>query len=109
MNDNSGCGGFILIVIIGLAIWFWQGDPARDVRRLFGQQTLEDQISGLESFLASNRIGSSKDVWLIKASYIRDPVAVFFGYLDDWEACYEFQALYTQRYPADTYRCEYAN
>lgn len=109
MNDNSGCGGFVLFGLIALAIWFWQGDPARDVRKLFGQATFEDQYQALAGFAKGNRIGGSNDVWLVKTNFMRDPVAMFFGYADDWAACYEFQATYTQRYPADTYACEYAN
>lgn len=107
---NEGGGGLaILVIVLCIAAWFWQGDPAKDVRRLFGQQTYDDQEQGLAAFAKSNRIGSSNDVWLVKTTFVRSKVALFFGYYDDWAACYEFQELYVQRYPSDSYACEYAN
>lgn len=107
MQDSSS-GITAIIVVVAIAVWFWQGDPARDIRRLFGQQTYEDQTQALESFLGSNRVGSSTDVWLVKSTFAPEKVAVFFGYVDDWEACYEFMTFYVQRYPLDSYSCEYA-
>jgi hypothetical protein len=106
MNDSGG-GITILVIIVAVALWFWQGDPARDMRRLFGQQTYEDQTAALAAFMSKNRVGSGQDVWLIKASFVPEPVAVFFGYVDDWGACQEFMTQYVQRYPGDSYRCEY--
>lgn len=106
MSDR---GGTVLIIAVVVAVWFWQGDPARDVRRLFGQQTYEDQSAALAEFALGNKVGSSKDVWLVKRSFVPERVALFFGYMDDWGACYEFQTLYVQRYPMDSYACEYAN
>jgi hypothetical protein len=106
---EGGGGLSILLIVVAVAAWFWQGDPARDVRRMLGQQTYEDQEASLADFAQRNRIGDGQDVWLVKTTYVRSKVALFFGYYDDWAACYEFQALYVQRYPADTYVCEYAN
>lgn len=106
MNE-SGTGFYLLILIAAVAIWFWQGDPGRDIRRMFGQQTYEDQTASLTDFVKANRIGSGQDVWLVKSTFATEKVAVFFGYVDDWAACYEFMTFYVQRYPADRYSCEY--
>lgn len=108
MNDSGG-GFTILVIVIAVALWFWQGDPARDMRRLFGQQTYEDQTAALEEFARQNRIGSGQDVWLTKLNAFNEieKVALFFGYWDDWDACDEFKTFYVQRYPSDDYRCEY--
>lgn len=110
MGDNSGCAGYLVMALIGIALWFWLGDPARDVRRTFGQQTYEDRVAELGNALKGKTIGESGDQWLIKNG-IAGPerVAVFFGYWSDFEACYEFAAIYMERYPSDSYACEYAN
>lgn len=72
---------------------------------------LEDQQRRLEKFVQSNRIGSHADVWLVKTSSVfpNDRVALIFGFMDDFEFCYEIAELYMKKYPGDLYACAYAN
>lgn len=58
---SEGAWG-VVIVVIGIAAWFWLGDPPRDVRRLFGQQTYADQIADLDGYFRQHRHGSGSDV-----------------------------------------------
>lgn len=80
------------------------------VRGWLGQDVYEDQRAALGNFVKDKRIGTSGDVWLVKQNFgVDDRVALFFGYLDDWDACYEFLTSHSERFPADTYSCQFAN
>ncbi len=110
MRDETGCGGYFALAIIVVCGWFWLGDPARDIRRLFGQQTYEDRVAELTQQFKGKAIGEGGDQWLVKHGISgAEKVAVFFGYWSDFDACYEFATMYMERYPADTYSCEFAN
>lgn len=110
MDENIGCVGYLVLAVLGIGLWVMLGDPARDVRRTFGQQTYEDRVAELEDALKGKTIGQSGDQWLIKNGMAGpERVALFFGYWSDFEACYEFATTYMERYPLDSYDCEYAN
>jgi hypothetical protein len=102
-------GHWALLLLVGTVVWFWLGDPPRDIRGFFGQSTYDDQLSNLESHLKRHKVGST-DVWLSKNSFlVEDRVAVFFGYMDDFAACYEVAEVLNSRYPAVGFTCRYAN
>ena len=109
MNDDSGT--IVWIAIIGLTLWMSVGGGWTTVKGWFGQDTYPDQVAALEQFAKDRRIGSSADVWLTKLNYFgeSEKVSLFFGYWDDWEACYEFAEMYMQRYPDAQYACRLAN
>jgi len=70
----------------------------------------DNQVSRLEKHERGNRIGSGNDHWLVKRSFgVDDPVALIFGYLDDYEGCVEIAGMLNQRYPAANYTCKPAN
>lgn len=50
---------------------------------------------------------SSPPVWLVKRSSYspRDRTAVFFGYIDNQEACEDFAEEYVKKYEAEEYGC----
>lgn len=109
MDEQRGCGTVLLIAVV-VGIWLYFGNGWATVREWTGQSTYEDQRATLETFIERKKVGASGDVWLVKGNLgVEDRVALFFGYLDDWDACYEFAKFYMERYPLDTYSCRSAN
>ena len=68
-------------------------------------------VGRLRWLLSLGPIGGSHDYWLTKYNMLGEDetVALFFGYLNDREACTEFAELYMKKYPADSYTCYPAN
>lgn len=75
------------------------------------ERSYEQQTEKLYRFAKNNRIGSSPDYYLVKASGMAGPdrVALVFGMGEDFTFCSELAALYMDKYPADSYTCEMAN
>lgn len=73
--------------------------------------SLDNQHWRLEKFIGLNKIGSSKDVWLIKHNLagMNEKVALVFGFVNDYQFCSEIAELYMKRYTADRYSCSFAN
>ncbi|MCV6547357.1 MAG: hypothetical protein OIF56_08770 [Cohaesibacter sp.] len=71
-------------------------------------QTPEEKLGNL---MKGNQIGFTEDVWLEKrvwdGSWTR--VALFFGYVGDYETCEDMSNLYVLKYPLAKYRCTIAN
>jgi hypothetical protein len=102
--------GWIIVVAVGVGIWLAFFGGWTTVKGWLGQDNYEHKRAALASHMQGNRIGTSADVWLVKANFgVPDRVALFFGYLDDWDARYEFLTSHSDRFPADVYRCEFAN
>lgn len=109
MERDGGVGVFWAVVVIG-GIWLTVGGGWTTVKGWLGQDVYADQRAALEGFAKTHRIGSAADVWLVKNGMAGpENVAVFFGYMDDFSACYEFAQFYMQHYPADSYQCSLAN
>ena len=107
MQDGGGLGW---LVAIGLVVWVAFFDGSTTIRGWLGQNTYENMVASLENHARRGRIGHSADVWLVKNTFIPgEKVALFFGYWDDWDACYEFLTSHKARFPADSYSCSFAN
>ena len=78
---------------------------------LMGCSSYESQVGRLESFAGSGQIGSSRDVWMEKFTFMGEweKTALIFGYGDDYQACNDMVAAWKAQYPLDTYRCNTAN
>lgn len=109
MRDEGG-SALTGLVLIALAVWLAFGGGWDIVSGWVGGDRFEDQREVLAELMRDRRIGTSNDVWLVKGNFgAPDRVALFFGYLDDWDACHEFLTAHSYQFPADRYSCEYAN
>lgn len=46
----------------------------------------------------------------MKGSFgVEDKVAIYFGYMDDFAACYEASQMLNEQYPSAFYSCRTAN
>lgn len=71
---------------------------------------LEREFRRLAWFVGWNQVGASQDYWLVKRSFgVDDPVALMFGYMNDFAGCYEIAELLNQRYPSAGFICKPAN
>lgn len=108
-------GGAVLGIVAGFAAGVFAmqaatGDFTPIWQRVFPDKSLEAQRARFEQLVSRERVGNAFDVWLVKDSFgAPDRVALFFGYLDDFATCYEFAQMYMQRYPSDSYSCQWAN
>ena len=71
----------------------------------------ESQTWRLATVMKYNKIGSSRDYWLVKYNFFGDweKVSLIFGFMDDRAFCEEIAALYVKKYPSDKYMCMAAN
>jgi hypothetical protein len=70
-------------------------------------ESYDDRLDKLESFVERNRLGESTDYFLAKKSIFGtlDKVTLVFGMLDDLEMCWELARLYESKYPSSEYTC----
>ncbi len=73
--------------------------------------TYEAEVDRLNVFVGFGQIGSSPDFWMEKLNFAGDweKTTLVFGYADDFQACHDLVAAWTDKYPRDTYRCQPAN
>jgi hypothetical protein len=103
-------GGWFWLALLAVGLWLGFGGGWVTVRGWLGQDVYVDQVAALEGHARQHRIGYSADVWLVKNGAAGpEKIALFFGYYDDWDACYDFARLYMQAYPSDSYTCSLAN
>ncbi len=72
-------------------------------------ESYDDQLSRLKSYVAERKVGNSSDVWLEQASGLQpgqwDEIALIFGFADDYAACVDFKNAYTNTHPLIELRC----
>lgn len=69
----------------------------------------EAREAQIERAFEANAEGfDSKPVWLVKASYlaVNNRTAVFFGYIDNRQACEDFAKEHNEAYPEVSYSCD---
>jgi hypothetical protein len=108
MGNDGGWIGWA--AAIGVLVWVAFFGGAATIQGWFGGDSYDSRLAALEGHMRQGRIGSSADVWLVKGNFgVPDRVALFYGYMDDFAACWEFKTAHAAQFPADTYTCEYAN
>ena len=102
-EGNSATFGFAM----GLLAWLFFGDLYPRIAASFESDKLTRQHYMLERFVADNPVGSDRDVWIIKnnAYGMSEKVGLIFGFMDDFQFCFEVAQLYMERYPRDSYEC----
>lgn len=109
MEDESW-GGIGALVVVGVVVWIAFFGGWTQIKQWTGQNVYEDQRKSLDDFVKRGKIGTSGDVWLVKQNLGEDDrVALFFGYLDDFGACWEFMQAHSHEFPTDVYACQAAN
>ncbi len=75
-----------------------------------GEPSLDDRLDSIKSHFRQHRVGNP-DAWLEKQISNSEwtPVALFFGYGDDYEACQGLVEEYKKTYPSTDLRCVPAN
>lgn len=75
------------------------------------EQTYEDELADLVSFVAKNKLGNNNDMWIVKRNVFGEleKVALVFGFGDDADFCRQVIEDQMERYTATQYFCQPAN
>jgi len=71
------------------------------------KEDAQTRSAEFQKYLKAHQISERGDYLLVRYTFgVPDPVALSFGYVDNYAFCEEIREMYTARYGGETFACE---